>query len=117
MITVNDEAFKVDSGPTLLLAGPGTGKTYQIARRIQYLTSGKNIFPDGITVITFTTEAAASMRNKITEEDQNILRQIKDQDVFQRCTVLVLQLFQRILLLWDYDLISMLLTIKSLEKY
>ena len=68
MIAVNTEAFKIGSGPTLLLAGPGTGKTYQIAKRIQYLTSEKNISPDEITVITFTTEAAASMRNKITEE-------------------------------------------------
>lgn len=68
MITVNAEAYKTDSGPTLLLAGPGTGKTYQIAKRIQYLTSEKNISPDEITVITFTTEAAASMRSKIAEE-------------------------------------------------
>lgn len=66
-ITINNEAYKTNSGPTLLLAGPGTGKTYQIAKRIQYLTSDRNVSPDEITVITFTTEAAQSMRKKITE--------------------------------------------------
>lgn len=54
-------------GPALLLAGPGTGKTYQLACRIKYLIEEQNITPDKIAVITFTTHAAASMRAKISD--------------------------------------------------
>lgn len=68
IIKLTDEAFRVDAqGPVLLLAGPGTGKTYQLAKRIQYLTDSKNVPPDQITVITFTKEAARSMRQKISQ--------------------------------------------------
>jgi DNA helicase II / ATP-dependent DNA helicase PcrA len=68
-IELNDEAYNVYPGPVLLLAGPGTGKTYQIAKRIQFLTSEEmNVGPDEITVITFTKEAAQSMRDKISQK-------------------------------------------------
>jgi superfamily I DNA/RNA helicase len=52
-------------GPVLLLAGPGTGKTYQLARRIQILVDREGVDPGEITVITFTREAARSMRAKL----------------------------------------------------
>ena len=64
---VTDEAYKYVGAPVLLIAGPGTGKTYQLAKRIQFLTKTKGISPDEITVITFTKEAAASMRAKLRE--------------------------------------------------
>ncbi len=53
-------------GPLLLLAGPGTGKTYQLARRLKYLES-KGVVPDEITVISFTAAAAANMRDRISD--------------------------------------------------
>lgn len=68
---VNPEAYKTELGPVLLLAGPGTGKTWQIAKRIQHLTASKAISAGEITVITFTAEAANSMRRKIAEEGKD----------------------------------------------
>ena len=59
------EPYAELDGPILLLAGPGTGKTYQLARRIQFLVDGQHARPDGITVITFTREATTGMREKI----------------------------------------------------
>ena len=71
-IIISDEAYKHDGGaPILLLAGPGTGKTYQLAKRIQYLTSEKSVNADEITVITFTTEAARGMREKLEKHGGN----------------------------------------------
>ncbi len=68
-ITISDEAYKYDDGgPILLLAGPGTGKTWQLANRIKFLTSEKGASADDITVITFTTEAAKGMRAKLEEK-------------------------------------------------
>lgn len=66
------EAFSVSSGPILLLAGPGTGKTYQLTQRVKYLVNELNANPDEIAVITFTIEAARSMREKLTDESLNL---------------------------------------------
>lgn len=67
-IIISDEAYKHDGGPVLLLAGPGTGKTWQLAHRIKFLTGEKKVSADEITVITFTTEAARGMRVKLEEK-------------------------------------------------
>lgn len=59
-------------GPILLLAGPGTGKTFQLAKRIKFLIEELNADPDEIAVITFTKEAARNMRERLTHSDINI---------------------------------------------
>jgi DNA helicase II / ATP-dependent DNA helicase PcrA len=70
------KGFKLDenihelTGPLLILAGPGTGKTYQLARRIQYLVNVGNVQSDNITVITFTDAAAKSMKERISDESK-----------------------------------------------
>lgn len=68
------ELFELD-GPLLLLAGPGTGKTYNLGKRIKYLVEEKGVPSESITVITFTAAAATNMKSKIadqTKEDQCI---------------------------------------------
>lgn len=55
-------------GPALLLAGPGTGKTFRLAKRIRYLVEELEVPPSEITVITFTAAAAKNMRDKISDE-------------------------------------------------
>ena len=59
--------FHKVNGPALLLSGPGTGKTYQLARRIKYLVEETGADPNTVTVITFTRHAARSMRAKISD--------------------------------------------------
>ena len=66
-IIITDEAYKFYPGPVLLLAGPGTGKTYQLAKRINFLINDKGVSPEEITVITFTKEAAKSMAEKLKQ--------------------------------------------------
>ena len=51
-------------GPAMVLAGPGSGKTFVIAERINALIEQKNIDPGGILTITFTRKAAAQMRQR-----------------------------------------------------
>lgn len=65
-----EEIHKILEGPTLILAGPGTGKTHRVALRVKWLVEEKNFSPDDITVITFTTEAALNMRHRLSDEDK-----------------------------------------------
>ena len=56
-------------GPILLLAGPGTGKTWQLAMRVKYLVEQRGATPDQMAIITFTNEAARNMRERLTKDD------------------------------------------------
>ncbi len=51
-------------GPCLVLAGPGSGKTLTIARRIEYLIVKYKVRPEEILVITFTKYAAKEMKER-----------------------------------------------------
>lgn len=51
-------------GPCLVLAGPGSGKTLTIAKRIEYLIKVYKVRPEEILVITFTRYAAGEMKKR-----------------------------------------------------
>ena len=69
--TLNDaqrEAVMHGEGPLLVLAGPGSGKTFTITQRILYLIEVMQVDPSEILVITFTKEAALSMQRRFLEQ-------------------------------------------------
>lgn len=51
-------------GPCMVLAGPGSGKTLTIAKRIEYLIIKYKVRPEEILVITFTKYAANEMKER-----------------------------------------------------
>lgn len=55
-------------GPMLVLAGPGSGKTFTITQRIFYLIQVLHIPPQKILVLTFTKDAAASMEKRFRDD-------------------------------------------------
>ena len=61
------QAIQFGTGPLLVLAGPGSGKTYVITHRIIHLISECQISPNNILVITFTKAAALEMQNRATK--------------------------------------------------
>ena len=54
-------------GPCIVLAGPGSGKTLTIAKRIEYLMPRHHVKPEEILVITFTRYASQEMRERFEQ--------------------------------------------------
>lgn len=54
-----------DGGPMLIVAGPGTGKTLTLTRRIAYLLKYQNIPPQNVLAVTFTQKAAHEMAQRL----------------------------------------------------
>jgi Superfamily I DNA and RNA helicases len=55
-------------GPVLMIAGPGTGKTFTIVKRIAYLVVEKHVKPEEIMVVTFTEKAGRELITRISDE-------------------------------------------------
>ncbi len=53
------------TGPLVIIAGAGTGKTGVITRRIAYLVAAQHARPDQILALTFTEKAAAEMESRV----------------------------------------------------
>ncbi len=65
---LNDEqrrAVTHASGPLLIVAGAGTGKTAVITRRIAWLIATRRARPAEILALTFTDKAAAEMEERV----------------------------------------------------
>lgn len=52
------------SGPMMVLAGPGSGKTSVIVERTAYMTTEGGISPSNILVVTFSRAAAKEMKER-----------------------------------------------------
>ena len=58
------KAIEHGAGPLMVLAGPGSGKTFVITHRIKYLIKGSGINPAHILVVTFSRAAAKEMKDR-----------------------------------------------------
>lgn len=80
MIQLNKEqtlAVRHADGPMLVLAGPGSGKTFVLTERIRFLIQEKNIRSNEILVITFSKKAAEEMRQRFQKLCTNTYDQVR----------------------------------------
>ncbi|MBQ7594876.1 MAG: UvrD-helicase domain-containing protein [Synergistaceae bacterium] len=65
------EAITSTNGPVLIIAGPGTGKTFTLVQRAVFLIQKRKVKPENILLAAFTDKAARELTTRITEELSN----------------------------------------------
>jgi superfamily I DNA/RNA helicase len=58
-------AIEAPLGPTLVIAGPGAGKTYCLIHRIEHLIRVRRVPPHQICAVTFTNKAAEEIAQRL----------------------------------------------------
>jgi len=64
-------AIEFNKGPCLVIAGPGSGKTFTLTNRIKNLINNHDVSPQNILVITFNKSAAIQIKERFYKENNN----------------------------------------------
>ncbi len=62
-----EEAIKSNAQSTLVIAGPGTGKTHILASRVEFIVKEQKINPENILCLTYTNAGAITMKKRIIQ--------------------------------------------------
>lgn len=73
---LTEEQKKVifEEGDLMIVAGPGTGKTYTLVNKIKYLVENKSIPPEKILVLTYSVKTSQELRARLNKENLNFIK-------------------------------------------
>ena len=91
-------------GKYLVLAGPGTGKTYTITQRIKYMIE-KGVNPSEILCLTFTDAATTEMKTRIEKEFNKLSLDINIFTYHSFCTQIIEENVEKFELPTNYKVI------------
>lgn len=60
------KAIESIEGPLLIIAGPGSGKTFTLVERVVNIINSKDVSPENLFVVTFTEKAALELKTRIS---------------------------------------------------
>ncbi len=60
------QAIEHGEGPLLIIAGPGSGKTFTLVERVVYTIVERGATPESLLVVTFTEKAAAELTTRVS---------------------------------------------------
>jgi DNA helicase-2/ATP-dependent DNA helicase PcrA len=60
------EAILATDGPVLIIAGPGSGKTFTLVERIVHLITQKGAAPESLFTVTFTDKASRELTTRVS---------------------------------------------------
>jgi len=60
------KAITTTEGPLLIIAGPGSGKTFALVERVIFLVTEKGVLPENFFLATFTEKAAHELETRIS---------------------------------------------------
>lgn len=74
------EAITTINGPVLIIAGPGTGKTFTLVERVKHMVIDKNINPSEIMISTFTNKAAFELIDRLSMQftEKGVSKDVND---------------------------------------
>ncbi len=61
------EAVRHETGPLLIIAGPGSGKTRTVVYSIAYAIENLGVMPDRILAFSFTVKASEELKHRVAE--------------------------------------------------
>ncbi|WP_205216131.1 UvrD-helicase domain-containing protein [Acidibrevibacterium fodinaquatile] len=59
-------AIRTTKRPVLIIAGPGSGKTFTLVERIVYLIKEEGVPPESLFAVTFTEKAARELTTRVS---------------------------------------------------
>jgi len=85
-----EKAAQIKTGPALLFAVPGSGKTTVIVSRIGYLIYCCSIKPENILTLTFSVAAAKDMKERFKSKfSEDLIEQLKFKTIHSFCVSVI----------------------------